>query len=191
MPMTSPIASANNLLRRIFRRLDTDHSNAITPANIKQVAKQSGAAKGPFGNQKAKAAAAEFIDTFDATGNNKVTYPEFVKMSSALLPGVELPDGTPVRPGTLRKPAQAAFIKIDKNGDGVIDMAELKEFIKAELQAEGELLPGVKAEAAARIMMYLINPDGQCVLTAEQVDALAADIERELARIEPKPEPTE
>jgi Ca2+-binding EF-hand superfamily protein len=172
----------------VFTRLDVQPKDgAIVRDEVKQMVKDAKVGGGIFGGTVINMATDAMMDQFDADKSGRVTQEELGRQLYGFLQKAVAGDGPAPEPGKMADKALEWFDEVDTNRDGKVSTGELKVRVQAELEKAGQSFPGTKADAAAKIGVYLIDEDGDGQASRAEVESLARDVEAKGAPQQPPP----
>jgi Ca2+-binding EF-hand superfamily protein len=169
-------------VRTIFNRVDQDGDGAVSRDEVKAVLKKAGVGDGILGPIKVSLAAGSVLDRFDADGDDRVTYSEFVQKGAEMLKATAWGSADAVE-SLIRE----SFTQVDSNSDGAVTPEEVVAQVRADIEAEGGLLaqlPGfIKAfaasqvaDATARVAVDLLDMNGDQAISKRESDRLCQDV---------------
>ncbi len=176
----------------VFTRLDVrPRDGDIVRDEVKKMVKDAGVGGGLFGGTVINMATDAMMDQFDADKSGKVTQEELGRQLYGFLKQAVAGDGPAPEPGQMAEKALEWFQQVDANQDGKVSVGELKARVQEELEKAGQSFPGTKAEAAAKIGVYLLDEDGDGHAGRAEVESLARDVEARGTPQQPPPEQLE
>jgi Ca2+-binding EF-hand superfamily protein len=153
---------------------------------VKKMVKDAGVGGGIFGGTVINMATDALMDQFDADKSGRITQDEMGKQLYGFLKKMVVGDGPAPEPGKLGEKALEWFDQVDTDHSGKVSVGELKVRIQDELEKAGQSFPETKADAAAKIGIYLLNEDGDGQASRAELESLARDVE---AQGTPPPQP--
>lgn len=155
-----PVRIDNPFVKRTFDQVDADRDGSIEPKEVKGHLGKIGVGAGLFGVVHGKATDS-FMKTFDTNGDKKVGWDEFKGKAGELLPqSVRATDGS-----IDRTKGKDAFDKLDGNGDGKVELGEMKEALLAAM-SRGTSHRSTKADISARLGVDALDADGDKAISA-------------------------
>lgn len=115
---------------------------------------------------KASLAATAIMDKFD-DGTGSVAWDSFRKRGMALVPQGLV--GQVTDPAKMAAEVDKRWGDIDKKGTGAVDESTLRNFIEAQLVAQGKSFAGTKAEAGAQVLLHALDANGDKLLQKEEL----------------------
>jgi hypothetical protein len=128
---------------------------------------------------KASLAATAIMDKFD-DGTGSVGWDSFRKRGMALVPAGLV--GQVTDPSKMAAEVDKRWGDIDKAGKGAVDESTLKNFIEAQLVAQGKSFAGTKAEAGAQVLLHALDANGDQLLQKEELKGFLVDAATEAKR---------
>lgn len=172
----------------IFNRLDVrPQDGAVVRDEVKQMVKDAKVGGGLFGGTVQNMATDALMDQFDADKSGKITQDEMTKQLFGFLTQAATGNGPAPEPGKMTDKVLEWFDQVDANHNGKVSMGELKARVQEELEKAGQSFPGTKAEAAAKIGVYLLDEDGDGQASRAEVESLSRDVEAKGAPQQPEP----
>ena len=172
----------------VFTRLDVRPKDGdIVRDEVKKMVKDAGVGGGLFGGTVINMATDAMMDQFDADKSGKVTQEELGRQLYGFLKKAVAGDGPAPEPGKMAEKALEWFDEVDTDRNGKVSTDELKVRVQAELEKAGQSFPGTKADAAAKIGVYLLDEDRDGQASRAELESLARDVEAQGAPKEPPP----
>lgn len=128
---------------------------------------------------KASLAATAIMDKFD-DGSGSVGWDAFRKRGMALVPQGLV--GHVTDPSKMAAEVDKRWSDIDKKGTGAVDETTLKNFIEAQLVAQGKAFAGTKAEAGAQVLLHALDANGDKLLQKDELKGFLVDAATEAER---------
>jgi hypothetical protein len=165
-------------VREVFNRIDTNPGE-IDTQEFGAYLRSLGIGQGMMGPTEIALAQEQFLESFDADGNQTVSFLEFVQGSYLLLP-VELVDEN----GQLDKARIPGLMPMISENGAYVTETSIHPYLEREIRARTtglkRLFAGRMASAAAKVTIDMLDADGDLAFTAEDLEIYIDDIEAEL-----------
>lgn len=163
-------------LRALFGRIG--QNGTVTKDKIEKFLENAGVSNSWL-MPKASLAATAIMDKFD-DGSGAVGWDGFRKQGMALVPPGLVAQVTD--PAAIAGEVDKRWKDIDPAGKGAVTETTLKNFIEAQLVAQGKSFAGTKAEAGAQVLLHALDANGDKLLQKEELKGFLVDVATEAKR---------